>query len=70
VLGSYATDPEHREVIRDYFLGMEASFGFDNMKRARITLEYMWARVSNFDADRPMSVADAMRATGGMFILG
>jgi hypothetical protein len=70
VLGSYAIIPAHRTTIREYFLTMEATFGFDNMKRSRLTLEYIWAHIANFEQDRPLPVADAMRATGGMFILG
>jgi hypothetical protein len=70
VIGSYATDQHHRDNIRDYFLTMEATFGFDNMKRSRLTLEYIWAHVQNFNEHRPMPIAQAMRHTGGLFILG
>ena len=69
-IGSYATDQHHRDTIREYFLTMEATFGFDNMKRSRLTLEYIWAHVKNFDQHRPMAIAEAMRKTGGLFILG
>jgi hypothetical protein len=70
VIGSYATEQHHRDNIRDYFLTMEATFGFDNMKRSRLTLEYIWAHVKNFNEQRPMPIAEAMRHTGGLFILG
>lgn len=70
VLGSYATLAEDRSTFREYLLTMETSFGFNNMARSRLALEYIWAHVTNFEQDRPMSIADAMRGTGGMFLLG
>ncbi|RNJ57064.1 hypothetical protein D7B24_006456 [Verticillium nonalfalfae] len=70
VLGSYVTLPLRRNMVRDYLLGMEATFKFANMTRSRLVLEHIWSRVRTFEFDRPITISEAMIETGGRFILG
>lgn len=70
VLGSYATVESHRTALRQYLLIMESTFGFRNMTRTRLLLEYIWSRISTFQTARPMDISQAMAAIGGRFLLG
>lgn len=70
VLGSYATCQTHRTAIRLYLVNMEATFGFKNMNRTRLLLEYIWSKISTFEVDRPMDISEAMAEIGGHFLLG
>lgn len=70
VLGSYAILQPHRIAVRQYLLSMEAIFGFRNMTRTRMLLEYIWSKIETFETDLPMDIAEAMTALGDRFLLG
>lgn len=70
VLGSYATLQAHRSTIRQYLMDMEVTFGFQNMARTRMLLEYIWPKIDTFETDWPIDIAEAMSAIGGRFMLG
>lgn len=70
VMGSYATDSRHRDVIRNFLTSMETTFSFQNMTRTRLLLESIWSTYSSAEREYPIEIAEAMRENGQQFLLG